>query len=140
VVLAQLGLKKDPNIPGPFLLDMVKNKEHRQIIKLMSTDITIGRTYAAPPKLAKARINSLRRGFDAAVRDPALIADGKKLRITVSPSSGETVTRLVAEMFKTPASVIEKTKSVVSTKGTIAGKCKGSAKKCRKKRKKKKKK
>ena len=139
-VLAQLGLEKDPSIPGPFLLDFAKTKEQRQIIKLVSTDIAIGRTFVAPPGLAKMRLNSHRRAFDAATKDPKLIADGKRVRITVSPTSGEKVASLVAGMFKTPASIVEKTKTAISTKGLIAGKCKGSAKKCRKKRKKKKKK
>jgi tripartite-type tricarboxylate transporter receptor subunit TctC len=138
-VLAQLGLKKDPSIPGPFLLDLVTNKEQREILKLISTDITIGRTFVAPPKLTKARLGSHRKAFDSATRDPKLIADGKKQRLGVTPSSGQEVARLIADMFKTPASIIEKTKAAISTKGIIKGKCKGSSKKCRKKRKKKKK-
>jgi tripartite-type tricarboxylate transporter receptor subunit TctC len=138
-VLAQLGLKKDPSIPGPFLLDLVTNDEHRQILKLISTDITIGRTFVAPPKLAEARLASHRKAFDNATRDPKLIADGKKQRLGVTPSSGQEVALLIADMFKTPASIIEKTKAAISTKGAIKGKCKGSAKKCRQKKAKKKK-
>jgi hypothetical protein len=40
-------------------------------------------------------------------------------------------------MFETPKEIIEKTKVVISTKGVIAGRCKGSSKKCRTKKKKK---
>lgn len=138
-VLAQLGLTKDPAIPGPFLLDLVKDPESRAIVKLMSTDIAIGRTYAAPPGLSAARLASLRRGFDAAVRDPKLLADAKRLRVDVTPTNGEKVAALVAGMFKTPAAIVEKAKVAINVKGVIAGKCKGSAKKCRKKRKNKKK-
>jgi tripartite-type tricarboxylate transporter receptor subunit TctC len=137
-VLAQLGLEKDPSIPGPFLLDLVKDDESRAIVRLISTDIAIGRTYAAPPGLTLRRLDSLRRAFDAAVRDRRLLKDAKKVRVEVRPSTGQKVAQLVSGMFETPKEIIEKTKAAISTKGLIAGKCKGSSKKCRKKRKKKK--
>lgn len=137
-VLAQLGLKKDPEIPGPFLLDLVKDDESRAIVKLISTDIAIGRTYVAPPGLTIRRLDSLRRAFDSAVADPKLLKDAKKVRVDVMPSSGIEVSRLVAGMFETPKAIVEKTKAAISIKGLIAGKCKGSSKMCRTKRKKKK--
>jgi tripartite-type tricarboxylate transporter receptor subunit TctC len=130
-VLAQLGLEKDPSIPGPFLLNLIRDTGSRAIVRLISTDIAIGRTYVAPPGLAPDRLNSLRRGYDAALRDSKLVADAKRLRIDVMPSSGEKIAELVAGMFQTPKSVIEKTKAAISIKGLVAGKCKGSSKMCR---------
>jgi hypothetical protein len=54
------------------------------------------------------------------------------------PSTGIEVASLVTGMFETPQSIVEKTKAAISTKGLIAGQCKGSSKKCNTKRKKKK--
>jgi tripartite-type tricarboxylate transporter receptor subunit TctC len=135
-VLAQLGLKKDPSIPGPLLTDLVKDQKSRKIVELVSTDIAIGRPVVAPPGLPAARINTLRRSFDATMNDRKLRADAARLKLQIAPETGETIARLVAAMIDTPKDIIEETKQTIEPKGLIKKELKRKKKKKKNKKKK----
>ncbi len=131
-VLAQLGLKKDPSIPGPLLTDLVKDEKARKIVELVSTDIAIGRPVVAPPGLPKARIALMRRSFDATMNDPKLRADAARLKLQVAPETGEAIAKLVAAMIDTPKDIIEETKQTIEPKGLIKKELKRKKKKKKK--------
>ncbi len=135
-VLAQLGLKKDPSIPGPLLTDLVKDQKSRKIVELVSTDIAIGRPVVAPPGLPAARINTLRRSFDATMNDRKLRSDAARLKLQIAPETGETIARLVAAMIDTPKDIIEETKQTIEPKGLIKKELKRKKKKKKNKKKK----
>ena len=128
-VLAQLGLKKDPSIPGPLLNDLVKDEKSRKIVELVSTDIAIGRPVVAPPGLPAARITVLRRSFDASMNDPKLRADATRLKLQVAPETGEAIASLVASMIDTPKDIVEETKQTIEPKGMIKKQLKRKKKK-----------
>jgi hypothetical protein len=50
----------------------------------------------------------LRKGFDAAARDPELLAESKKIRFDVDPVDGATVQKLIAQLYATPKPLIER--------------------------------
>jgi hypothetical protein len=50
------------------------------------------------------------------LRDPAFLADAAKRKAPVSPVSGETLDRIVAEVYKTPPATIAKLKKVFGFK------------------------
>jgi hypothetical protein len=46
--------------------------------------------------------------------DPAFLEEGRKLQAEVSPTNGRDVQAIVERMYKTPASVIERAKSILA--------------------------
>ncbi len=58
----------------------------------------ISRPVFAPPDLAPERAAALRRAFEAAMRDPELIAEAKKLKLGTDWSSGEELADLVKQI------------------------------------------
>jgi tripartite-type tricarboxylate transporter receptor subunit TctC len=128
-VLAQLGLKKDPSIPGPLLTDLAKDEKSRKIIEFVSADIAIGRPVVAPPKVPAGRVQAMRRSFDAALKDPKLLADAKRLKLDIGPDTGETVARLVSDMIDTPKEIIAEAKDAIEPKGFVKKELKKKKKK-----------
>ncbi|MFM2130413.1 MAG: hypothetical protein RL477_1959, partial [Pseudomonadota bacterium] len=118
-VLAQLGVKKDPSIPGPLLTDLAKDERSRKIIEFVSTDIAIGRPVVAPPALPATRLQALRRSFDAALRDKALLDEAARLKLDIGPDTGETIEKLVAAMIDTPKDIINEAKDAIEPKGLV---------------------
>ena len=138
--LVQMGIRRHPELPNvPTLIELAKNDEQRDIFKLLSSMIVMERPFAAPPGVSAARIALLRRAFDAAVRDPALLAEAKKRRMDISPSSGAEVQKVVAGIIGAPPAIIDKAKILVRAKKSIQCKAFTEAKYCRSKKKKKKK-
>jgi len=49
----------------------------------------------------------------AAMKDPELLADAKRLNVDIIPSSGEEVQANVASMFATPTEVVERVRKAL---------------------------
>jgi tripartite-type tricarboxylate transporter receptor subunit TctC len=110
-ILLQVGLKKSPELPdAPLLLDLVKNKDDRQMLRLLSAPTAMARPFAAPPGLPPATAALLRRAFDATVADPEFLAEATKMQADISPMRGEDVQKLVAEIYATPRPIVEHAK------------------------------
>jgi tripartite-type tricarboxylate transporter receptor subunit TctC len=66
----------------------------------------LGTALVAPPGVPKDVAAALRRAFDAAMRDPALLADVKKSRVDIDPLPGEELQKVVAGTFDIRSDVL----------------------------------
>lgn len=107
-ILAQIGLKPHPALKGvPMVLDMVKTKADRDLFTFLMIPQEMGRPYTAGPGLPKDRLTTLRRAFDATMKDPAFLRDAKKARMIVEPITAEDMEALVARLGTTPKETIK---------------------------------
>jgi tripartite-type tricarboxylate transporter receptor subunit TctC len=108
-IILQIGMEKVPALGGvPLLLDLATTPEQKRLFELVSADTQMNWPIVAPPGLPVTRVATLRKAFDAALKDPALKAEALKRNMDVSePTSGEEVQRLVAAMLDTPDSVVK---------------------------------
>lgn len=114
VILAQFAAAKHPDLPDvPFILDYAKTEADRQIVDLLLAPNEMGRPYFAPPGIPADRLETLRRGFDAAAKDPQLIAEATKQNLAVRPMSGEAIATMVQRVYATPRPVVEIAKKIV---------------------------
>ena len=73
----------------PLGIDLMKTEEGRVVMKTVVHDIggLAQRPYSLPPGTPKDRVMILRRAFDAAMKDPELLAEAKgKFDIAPSPA------------------------------------------------------
>jgi tripartite-type tricarboxylate transporter receptor subunit TctC len=105
-VIAQYGLHRDPDLAAaPTMLELAKTDADRQALTMMFARTEYGRPYFVPPDVPPARVEALRRAFDATMKDPAFIADAAQLQLELSPITGEEVQALVAKLAGTPAEI-----------------------------------
>ena len=71
--------------------------------RLVITAQLWGRPYVAPPDLPPERARALRGAFQATMRDPALLAEAKKMSFDIGPLSGEEMAGLIAGLYASPA-------------------------------------
>lgn len=113
-VLMQIGLQPNPDFPDvPNIMTYIKDPEVKSLFTFMVAPFEAGRPLAAPPEVPADRLEALRKAFDDATSDPALIADLKKVNATVEPVSGVTVQAIVEDLYKTPQPVLEKVKTLI---------------------------
>ena|SRR5882757_7494506 len=114
-ILLQLGLAKSTELPDvPLASDLLNSEEDRRLVELLVTSTAIGRPLAAPPGTSPDRVAALRTAFDATMRDPAFLEEGRKLQAEISATSGQDVQLIVERMYKTPTAVITRLKSVLA--------------------------
>lgn len=113
-LLVQIGLKKEPDLPNvPRLLDLVTNEQDRQIATLVTLPVEIGYNYWSAPEVPADRVVALRKSFEFALKDPALLAEAKKISLDIRYKSGEELEDMVAKASKTPPDVLKRAAQIL---------------------------
>jgi tripartite-type tricarboxylate transporter receptor subunit TctC len=113
-VIAQYGLHRDPELADvPTMLELAKSGPDRAALTMMFARTEYGRPYFAPPDVPPARVEALRRAFDATMKDPEFIADAAQLQLELSPMTGEQVQALVAQLAATPPDIAARVRTAL---------------------------
>ena len=100
----------------PLVLDLAKTDADRQALRLALARLEYGRPFFLPPNVPAARVEALRRAFDATMKDPAYLAEADKLKIDVEPLTGEQVATLVEQVSRTPADTVARVRAAMENK------------------------
>ena len=113
-ILAQLSLAKHPELPDvPLVMDLVKNEEQRQLLRLIFARQVMGRPFLGPPGIPADRLAALRKAFMDTMKDPDYLAEANKAELEVTPVPGEEIQKLVEEIYQTPKEIAEKAAAMV---------------------------
>ena len=116
-ILTQWALKRNPELADvPLFLELAQSDAERAALRLMLARLEYGRPFFLPPNVPAARLQALRRAFDATMKDPAYLAEADKLKIEVDPLSGEEVTALVEQVSRTPTETVAKVRAAMENK------------------------
>jgi tripartite-type tricarboxylate transporter receptor subunit TctC len=120
-LIAQVGLERDPEFPNlPLMSDFAKTDADRQILKLFSTDVVIGRPFVTSPGVPVERVALLRKAFDDMMKDPAFLQDAATAGLDVTPVDGVRIQKIVEDLVATPADIVAKAKLAMEPKGEDA--------------------
>lgn len=111
-VLVQHALEANPRFEAPSLFDFTKPQD-REVAELMVSQQVFGRPFVAPPGIAAEPLRILRKAFMAAMQDPALLEDARKLKLDINPKGGEEIAGLVKKMYGAPAPVLARLKKAI---------------------------
>lgn len=113
-VLVQLALQKHPDLPDvPLIMDYAKTDEQRAMLRLIFSRGALGCPFLAPPGVPAERAAILRKAFDDTMKDLEFLAEAAQALLEVAPVSGEELQQLIAEVYRTPQDVVEKTRAIV---------------------------
>jgi tripartite-type tricarboxylate transporter receptor subunit TctC len=108
-IIVQAAFKKEPEMADvPLIVDLTKDQEKLQILKIFLAAQEMARPFAAPPGIPEDRKAALIAAFDATVKDPEFLAEAKKLDLDVNPVSGSAIDKLLAELYATPKDILAK--------------------------------
>ncbi len=108
-ILLQAGLEPDPRIKDvPQALQAARSPEERQALELFFARVAMGRPFVLPPGVPADRVTALRTAFQVMLKDPAFLADAEKLRLRVVATTGERMTALLADAYKTPPAIVQR--------------------------------
>jgi tripartite-type tricarboxylate transporter receptor subunit TctC len=121
-VIAYMGPKQAALKGVPYMLDLMKTDEQRQIGNFLQTGSQVGNGFFVSAAVPKARVMVLRAAFNKTVSDPVFLADAKKRNMVVAPVRGEELDALVAKAMKTSPALIQKFKKMVKIDKLKSGK------------------
>lgn len=111
-LLVQYGAEKLPQLPDvPFILDLVKNEDDRQLWRAAVGPIATGRPYLLPPGVPADRVAAMRKAFWDTINDKEFLAEQAKASLGADmPRSGEQIAALIAQSYTSPPAVVERLK------------------------------
>jgi tripartite-type tricarboxylate transporter receptor subunit TctC len=116
-ILAQWALTKNPELADvPMFLDQARTDAERAALELMLARLEYGRPFFLPPNVPAARVETLRRAFDATMKDPAYLAEADKLKIDIDPISGVEVAALVERVSRTSPDTVARVRAAMENK------------------------
>jgi hypothetical protein len=108
-MLIQAAHEKDPELPDvPMASDFAKTPEQKQMLEFALVGELMARPFAAPPGIPADRKAALMAAFDATMKDPAFLAETKRLVLDVKPVTGAEIDAMVAGLYALPKDVIER--------------------------------
>ena len=116
--LVQGGRSRDeklPNTPTVFeLMDRYKTPETgRRLATALLASGDFHRPYLAPPGMRPEIVKALREAFNKTVKDPDFLAETKKKKLDINPTTGEEVEALTKEVMSQPKDVVETLKKLM---------------------------
>jgi tripartite-type tricarboxylate transporter receptor subunit TctC len=117
--LIQTGRTREATVPDAptiyELMDQYKTSEsNRRLANVLLGGAEFGRFMLIAPGTPADRVMLLRDSYAKSMKDPELIAEAKKGRMDMDPSSGEELQALVKDIMNQPADVIERMKKILS--------------------------
>jgi tripartite-type tricarboxylate transporter receptor subunit TctC len=89
------------------MYQVLKSKEQEQVADVIFRQTELARPLAAPPGTPKERVAALRKAMLETLKDPALVADAKRMELAFDPVPGEETARMFADFYDTPAELVE---------------------------------
>jgi tripartite-type tricarboxylate transporter receptor subunit TctC len=118
-VFVQFALKRHAELPDvPTAVDLARNDEEWAILSAIMNATEVGTAFFTTPGVPADRLTALRRAFDAAMKDPDLLAEADKIKVGVSPMAGEDLQKLVAEVSNLSPALLEKVRTAYTTTKT----------------------
>jgi tripartite-type tricarboxylate transporter receptor subunit TctC len=95
----------------PAIVDLGQDGTQKQIFALYAGGAALGTALLAPPGLPERTLALLRRAFDAAMRDPALIEEVGKSGVDIDPLPGAELGNVVEATFRIAPDVLERARA-----------------------------
>ncbi|MGE5537726.1 MAG: Bug family tripartite tricarboxylate transporter substrate binding protein [Gemmatimonas sp.] len=97
----------------PFIVDLATNQQDKDVLNVLIAPDAVGRPYVASRQVAAERLAVTRKSFDATVRDSQFLAEAEKLDLpVVGPISGADAEEIIARIYGSPPSLVERAKVV----------------------------
>src|SRR5919109_8059 len=85
-ILVQLALAKHPDLPDvPLIVDLAKNDEQKQVLRIIFARQVMGRPFLAPPNVPQDRVAALRTAFMETMKDKDFLAEAEKAQLEITP-------------------------------------------------------
>lgn len=119
--IVQTARKKDSRASdAPTLNELFEQykvpADSRRVAQIILASGDFGRPMMVTPGTPPERVKILREAFQKTLKDPEALAEAKKSRMDVEPTSGEELEALVKEIFDSPPQVLERVKKVLAVK------------------------
>jgi hypothetical protein len=116
-ILFQIGPRREADLPDvPLWTELAANDDQRQVLALLSGDVSVGRPILTAPNVPAERVKALRQAFDDTMRDPQFIAAAEQAHMEMAPMGGAELQRAVDGIVSAPQRIVAMVKDAIAIK------------------------
>jgi tripartite-type tricarboxylate transporter receptor subunit TctC len=109
IPILQIGVERHADLPNvPNILDLPMSNDAKVMLRLVAGPGAIAKLFAVSPGTPQPVLDVLRKAFADALKDPELLADAEKSKMSISYTSAEQVTKIIKEMNSTSPELKQK--------------------------------
>ena len=102
-IVLQMGMTRDAEYPDvPTAIEIMPTTEGKQLFEIAFAEQVMGRPFVLPPGVPAERVKLLRDAFDAALKDPELLADAKSQKMEIDAVTGAAINALLDRVYAAP--------------------------------------
>jgi len=117
-ILVQVGDEREHDLPDtPLMTELAKTPEQREVLRLISSSVAMGKPFLAPPEIPPERLAALRAAYEAVMKDPEFVAEAQKLELDFKPATGEKIAGVARDTINAPPELIAKAKAAIEAPG-----------------------
>jgi tripartite-type tricarboxylate transporter receptor subunit TctC len=117
-IIVQFALNRHPELPDvPTAVELARNDDERAVLGAILNASEVGTAFFTTPGIPADRLAALRHAFDETMKDPEFLAEAERIRLGVSPMTGEEVQKLVAQVSSLTPALLEKVRGVYPAAG-----------------------
>jgi hypothetical protein len=113
--LLQIGLTPNARMGDvPFVMDFAKSEDDKRVLRLIVGWTIMGRPFLAPPGVPEDRKAALRAAFEATMKDAAFLEDAARMRLDITPITGQEIERFLHDVYATPRPLVERAAKILA--------------------------
>ncbi len=97
----------------PTAIELAQGDEAKLMLRVYGSKFRTTYPLVLPPGVPADRVKALQDAFDAAMKDPAMIAEAKKFGIDVDPLGGAEIAKIIREIDEVPQPVIDRLRKMI---------------------------
>ncbi len=112
--LVTFSPSRESSMPAdlPYAGQFAKTDQQREILEIFAASSEVGRPFIMAKTVPEDRLKIVRAGFNAALKDEALLADAKKFNLPIQPMTGEEAAKIIAHVYTAKPESIAKVREI----------------------------
>ncbi len=113
-MVIQFGRQNEPYFKDAVsIFEIVKSEADRQLTEFVFGQAEISRPLALPPATPAGIVQTMRRAFDLATKDPGLLAEVAKAGLALAPMSGEETQKELARFAGVSSEIAKRARAAI---------------------------
>ena len=105
-----------PDLPPgvPFIGDLAKTQEQRDLVDVLITAGELGRPYIMSKQVPTDRLLAMRVAFDQTMTNKGFLEQAEKQRLPVNPATGAEAEKVITRIYGFPPALLSKARDAIS--------------------------
>jgi tripartite-type tricarboxylate transporter receptor subunit TctC len=113
-ILLHFGAARIKSIPDvPTAIELIDDPDAKRMLTIYGAKFRTTYPFVLPPGVPADRVRALRDAFDAAMKDPQMIAEAKKYGIDVDPLPGSAIEAIMRDIDAAPQPLIDRLRKII---------------------------